>query len=379
MPTAVSDARTAVRVSHHALHTLAARAFSSRGLPPERAERSAQALCYGDLTGMDSHGVANLIPLYLRLFDEGRADPAAEPRVLTDLGAAVLLDARGALGLWQATDAMDLAVERAAEFGVGAVSVRGATHLGCAGYHAKRAADHGMIGLVTSNCGRQRIARPPGGAVTLLGTNPLSLAAPAGQHPAFVLDMSTTAAPTGRVRAAARAGQRIPAGWLADARGTAVTDPAAFDRGAAHLLWLGAAPGGDGGFKGYGLGLMVEVLSAVLSGSGTGPAAEALAGDGRPQGRDDDIGYFALALAPALLRPDEDVHQGTESLFGALLDCPPSDPAHPVVYPGVPEARRSEERMAEGVPLDPAVYDGLRVLAAELGVAGFEASAAVNG
>ncbi|MFB9798998.1 Ldh family oxidoreductase, partial [Streptomonospora salina] len=248
------------------------RILTAHGLPAERARPAAEALCYGDLCGHPSHGTANLTRIYLPALAEGRMDPHAEPVTRTDHGASVLVDARRAPGLWHAGTAVDTAVERAQRHGVGLVSVRGATHFGCAGHHAARAAERGTIGIVAANCGRQRIAPPPGGLAPLLGTNPLSVAAPAVPGYPFVLDMSTTAAPTGRVREAARAGRDVPAGWLADSGGAPVTDAAAFDRGEAHLQWLGA--GADthsgGAYKGFGLGLAVEVLAALLPGAGLG-------------------------------------------------------------------------------------------------------------
>lgn len=361
-PQAPPDHGTVV-VDHDALLDLTAGVFAHRGLPRRRAEESAHALCHGDLTGPRSHGLANLTRLYLPLLDEGRADPTAEPRVLADLGAAVLWDARRALGLWAASEAMDLAVERAARHGIGLVSVRGATHLGCAGYHALRAVEHRMIGMVAGNCGRQRIARPPGGTVTMLGTNPLSVAAPAGGHPPFLLDMSTTAAPTGRIRQAAREGRSLPEGLLCDDTGAAVTDAASFDAGHAHLMWLG---GEVGRYKGFGLGLMVEVLSALVPGAGLGPHPDALDGDGRPSGRDDDIGFFVAAVAPDALREGADTD--AETLFGSILACPPSDPAEPVRYPGWHEYHRAWKRRREGVPLEASLYTELVEEAARIGL-----------
>ncbi|WP_083976912.1 Ldh family oxidoreductase [Kitasatospora azatica] len=360
--------RPGVLVRYPELLRFTAEVFADRGLPAARARTAAEALCYGDLTGLTSHGLVNLTRLHLPLLDERRADPLAEPERLTDLGAAVLLDDRRALGLWAAPAAMDLAVERAATHGIGLVSVRGATHLGCAGFHTLRAARRGMIGLLAANCGRQRIARPPGGRPAMLGTNPLSVAAPAGGrlHP-FVLDMSTTAVPTGRVRAAARAGQRIPEGWVADQDGAPVTDPAAFDRGEAHLLWLGSRPE-TGAFKGYGLGLVVEVLGALLAGAGLGPAQQALAGDGGPTGRDDDIGYLTLAVAPGALRDGAEFAAQATGLFGSLLDCPPVDPTRPVSYPGHPEGELAARQLISGVHLSPARFQELTELAADSGL-----------
>ncbi|MFI8829586.1 Ldh family oxidoreductase [Streptomyces afghaniensis] len=353
----------AVRVPYPGLLAFVTQVFRARGLPEDRAGTAAEALCHGDLTGFTSHGITNLTRLYLPLLDSGRCDPRAEPRIVTDRGASVLLDARRALGLWAATEAMDLAVERARRYGVGMVSVRGATHFGCAGHHALRAVRHHMVGLVTANCGRQRIVRPVGGRSPMLGTNPLALAAPAGDRPPFVLDMATTVAPTGRVRAAARAGQSVPAGWLQDDDGGPVTDPAAFDRGQAHLRWLGGDPD-TGGYKGFGLGLLVEVLSALVPGAGIGPREETA----EPAGPDDDIGCFLLAVAPGRLRPEAAFRSDAAGLFGALLGCPPVRADEPVSYPGWPEDARSRERRAHGVPLEPALHRELLDLARSSGL-----------
>ncbi|POX49317.1 lactate dehydrogenase [Streptomyces sp. Ru71] len=358
-PTAPDPTR--VLVDHTALRTAVTGLFAGHGIPAARARLAADALCHGDLTGMESHGMFNLTRLYLPLLESGRCDPGAEPRTLTDLGACAVVDARRALGLWAAAEAMDDAVARAQRHGVGLVSVRGATHFGCAGFHAVRAAHAGMIGVVASNCGGQRIARPPGGAVAMLGTNPLSVAAPALDGHPFLLDMSTTVAPTGRVRIAARSGTEVPAGWLEDAAGDPVTDPSAFDRGEAFLRWLGGTAD-TGVHKGYGLGIAVELLAAVVSGAALGPAPDALDGDGRPHGRDDDIGFFLLAIAPEVLRPGADVAGTTRSLFGALADCPPAPGAEPVRYPGWREAELAAERRRDGIPLPGYLYRELATL-----------------
>ncbi|KJK35168.1 lactate dehydrogenase [Streptomyces variegatus] len=362
-----SDGDTGVRVPYRGLVSFVADVLRVRGLPEHRAGTAAEALCHGDLTGFTSHGITNLTRLYLPLLDSGRCDPGAEPRIVTDHGASVLLDARRALGLWAATEAMDLAVERARQYGVGMVSVRGATHFGCAGHHALRAVRHHMVGLVTANCGRQRIVRPVGGRAPMLGTNPLALAAPAGDRPPFVLDMATTVAPTGRVRAAARAGQSVPVGWLHDDDGEPVTDPAAYDRGQAHLRWLGGDPD-SGAYKGFGLGLLVEVLSALVPGAGMGPQEE----KAKPSGPDDDIGCLMLAIAPGRLRPEAEFRTDAAALFGALLGCPPVRADEPVRYPGWPEDARSRDRRAHGVPLEPALHREMLDLARKSGL-GFPA------
>lgn len=339
-----------VRLDYGDLVSFAAGQFADRGVPAPRAHRAAETLCYGDLTGLTSHGLANLRRLYLPLFEHGRVDPAATPVVRNDLGACALVDAGRSLGLWAAADTMCSAVDRAARHGVGLVSMRGATHIGCAGAHAVLAAERGMIGVVATNCGGQRIARPPGGALALLGTNPLSVAAPALPGHPFVLDMSTTVVPTGRIREAARHGRAVPAGWLADESGVPVTDPAAFDAGEAYLRWLGGDPE-TGAYKGFGLGLAVEVLAAALSGAARGPAPDAMRGDGRPHGRDDDIGCLFLAIAPGTLRPGEDTDSVFAELFGTVSECPPVPGRPPVRYPGWWEAQRAADHRRAGVPV----------------------------
>lgn len=352
-----------VRVDYDELRAFVAAVFAGRGLPGDRAQEAAAALCYGDLAGHGSHGVVNLTGLYLPLLDAGRADPRAQLEVITDRGAAALVDAHHAVGLWAASEAMSMAVDRANAYGIGLISLRAGTHFGCAGYHATQAVRHGMVGIVASNCGRQRIVRPPGGQVAMLGTNPLSVAAPAGGNHPFVLDMSTTAVAAGRVRQAAQAGRPVPPGWLADDEGNTVTDAAAFDRHAAHLQWLGS--GSDtGAYKGFGLGLMVEVLAALVPGAGVGPSPEALSGKGAPSGRDDDIGFLVAAIAPGALRAGEDFERDAHGVFAALLACPPVSGGAPVGYPGWPEGERARHNRRHGVPLAAPVFAGLRDLAA---------------
>jgi LDH2 family malate/lactate/ureidoglycolate dehydrogenase len=350
---------TTIRVPYAELLSRTSDVFRRLGVPDERAVTAATALCYGDLTGHTSHGLFNLSRLYLPLLRDGRADPRAEPTVTHDLGACAVVDSRRALGLWAAAEAMDAAVERASRHGIGLVSVRAATHIGCAGFHALRAIRRGMIGVVASNCGGQRIVRPPGGTVAMLGTNPLSVAAPALADRPFVLDMSTTVAPTGKIRVAERRGEPIPPGWLVDSAGAPVTDPGAFDRGEGYLRWLGGDPE-TGAYKGFGLALVVELLAALLPGAAVGPDRAALAGNGRPHGRDDDIGLLLLAIAPEMIQ--EGFAGRAQAMFGALTECPAADPGEPVRYPGWWEGERARANLRLGVPLPATVHAELVAL-----------------
>lgn len=343
------------------LRGFTARALEACGLDREDAGRAAEALCHADAVGMDTHGVVNLPRIYAPRLRSGEIDARATPEVVSERGGAATLDGHDGLGLLVGSVAMDEAVARAARHGVGAVAVRGSSHMGSAGYYAGRAVRAGMIGLATTNLGSQRIVRPPGGLEPMLGTNPISVAAPAGALPPFLLDMSTSVVSTGQVRAAQRRGEPIPEGWIVDDDGRPVTDPFAYDEGTAHLLWLGGAPA-TGAYKGYGLGLLVDVLAGALSGARVGPSSEP--GDG---GVDRDVGHFFLALDVGAFRPPAEFAAAMDAMLGALRACPAAGDEE-VAYAGFHEARVAERRGSEGVPLEPEVRAALDRLAADLDV-----------
>jgi LDH2 family malate/lactate/ureidoglycolate dehydrogenase len=184
-----------LRVPVDALTDFATEVFMAHDIPEPRARMSAEALCYGDLTGNPGCGLASLGRTYLPLFEQGQVRAGAEPLIIADRGAAALIDCRRALGLWAVSDAMDRAVARAGRYGVGLVSMRGVSAFGLASHHAARALPHGMIGLVLATGGEQNPARE--------GVNPLGLAAPAGAYPAFVFDLDAEGLAVGPVPATA--------------------------------------------------------------------------------------------------------------------------------------------------------------------------------
>ena len=346
-------------VAPEALRAFTASVFRACGMEEGPAAEAARSLCYADEVGMDTHGVANLAGLYVPRLRDGRVDPRARPEVVSERGGAALIDGHDGLGLHVGVIALDEAVARAREHGVGAVAVRRSSHLGSTGYYTARAAEQGMVAFALSNCGTQRIARPPGGADRMLGTNPLSAGAPAGELPPYVLDMSTTVVPTGRVRAAQAAGERIPPGWLVDDDGNPVTDPAAYDEGRGHIQWLGGTPA-TGAYKGFGLGLLVDILAGSLPGAGNGPLGE-------PEADDANVGHFMLALDVSAFRPLADFEATMDAVLGALVGSRPLGDGQ-VQYPGRVEARVAAERAASGIPLAPHVATALDGLARELGV-----------
>lgn len=315
------------------------------GMPEEPAAIAATAMVYADLSGIDSHGISMLIS-YEKLRDSGHLNVRAQPVVERENTAMALLNADGGLGHPAAVTAMNLAVDKARSAGVGIVSVHNSRHFGAAGYYAKLAAEAGLIGLVTTSA-RVVSVVPPGAAVPRLTTNPIAFAAPARHNPPFLLDMSTSTVASNKVRAHDLRGEAIPEGWVVDESGSSVTDPGAAMSWIHHRTGGGLTPlGGStatGGHKGYGLAVMVQILSAALSGAD-------LAVTRRP-GAAGDIGHFFLALDPAFFRPGGEFLADVDELLDTLRATPPARPETPVQVAGDPERNCRELRRKRGIPL----------------------------
>lgn len=328
------------------------------GLPEAQAGATAELLVEAELAGIESHGVGLLV-LYRDLLAAGRVVAGGEPSVAVDRGAMAVLDGGGGFGHRVSLMAAELAADKAAALGVGAVAVRNSNHFGAAGLYVRRIAARGLVGLCTTAVWRPAIV-PTGGREPMLGTNPIAFAAPGRRNRPFLLDMATSTAAIGKARVKLFAGERLPEGWALDAAGNWERDPE-------RLL---ASPrlsplGGDvehGGHKGYGLAAMVEVLSTTLAGAAFAPLRPA---DGRPC----DVGHFFLALDPAFFRPDGGFEEELDGLLDALRATPPLEAARPVQVAGDPEYRRESERRSHGIPLPATLVDRLRQIASDAGAA----------
>jgi LDH2 family malate/lactate/ureidoglycolate dehydrogenase len=318
------------------LKNFVASVLMKNGVSPAGSQVAADVLLFADSRGIHSHGVGNLHRIYLPRIRSGAIVPSAEPRMVADHHAVCLIDAQHGLGIATAPQAMEEAIRRAQQFGIGAAAVRGSSHFGSAGYYAVMAERRGMVGMAFSNLGSQTIARHPDGRMALCGTNPLSVAAPSEQHPAFALDMSTTAVSTGKVRSAMRRGETTPPGWLVDDEGGTVTDPARYFERTAHLQFLGG-DGPSGGYKGFGLALMVDLLAGILPGAYVGPDSRLFEPGGHGTA-DQDIGHLFLALDIAKFRPLGEFRADLDRMLSAVLQSPGRPGRPPAVYPGYPEA-----------------------------------------
>jgi LDH2 family malate/lactate/ureidoglycolate dehydrogenase len=288
-------------------------------------------------------------------------DPAARPARERGRAALSLFDARNGWGHHAGRVAMDDAIERAVDLGCAVSVVRNSNHYGIAGWYAMRAAERGMIGLSLTNT--SPLVAPTRARVPMLGTNPIAVAAPAGHHGAVVLDMATSTVPIGRIEVAERRGDPILKTWAINADGLPATSLAEARAGA--LLPLGGEEA-TGGHKGYGLSLVVDMLTGVLAGAAFGPNILGLFSTEGPS----DLGQFYLALDPDALGAVGTFASRLESLIDQLIAAPliPGSPG-PVLFHGQPEAERAAFQARRGIVIDAEHHRSLVTLGDRLGVA----------
>jgi len=339
--------------------------FRQIGCPEKDAQTAAIALLSADLRGIDSHGVARLIG-YVRLQEAGRANTKPNIRIIHETPSTAVVDGDSGLGLVVAPFAMQVAIEKAEKVGTGWVSVQNSNHFGIAGYHALQAVQQDMIGIAMTNA--SALVAPTFSIERLLGTNPICVAVPAGEEPPFVADLATTTAANGKLEILQRKSEDAPLGWIQDKDGNASTNPHELKTGGA-LLPLG----GDrdhGSHKGYALGAVVDILSAVLSGANYGPWVPPFpAYVPMPTGMPGKgIGHFLGAMRIDAFRPADDFKYHMDKWIRRFRSATPADGHDKVLIPGDPEREMEAQRQVSGIPLVSSVVEDLKTLAAKLKV-----------
>ena len=346
---------TATLVTAENLRRLISDIFHRLGVPEEEARMAADVLVLADLRGVDSHGVSNYVEaIYVPGLKGGIINPTPKVHIVRETPATALIDGDEGLGMVVGQKAMKVAIDKAKEVGAAFVSVRNSRHFGMAAYYSMIALPHDMIGISMTNATANVL--PTFGRESRLGTNPISLAAPAGKEPPFILDMATSAVAVGKIIIANRLGVPIPEGWAADAEGSPTTDPEVA-RQARRFLPLGGTRE-QGSHKGYSLAVMVDILTAVLSGA---TISANLA-------RDRSIGHFFAAIRIDAFRPKEEFKADIDAMLQGLKTTPPVEGEERVYYAGLIEHETLQERTANGIPLASQVADYLRSISKELGV-----------
>jgi LDH2 family malate/lactate/ureidoglycolate dehydrogenase len=336
------------------------------GMREEDARTTAELLVETDLRAIDSHGVS-MLPMYEKMREQGTLNMTPARTLVRDTPVLALIDADRGLGHPIARDAMLLACEKARHSGVGLVGVRNSHHFGATGLYAEMATQQGMLGLVTSSTSVAGVI-PTNGADPLLGTNPIAFAAPAQRHAPFVLDMSTSTVAVNKVKVYALNGKFLPSGWVVDGQGQPVRAPAEA-LALCHAQQNGGLTplGGDietGGHKGYGLSVMVQILSSALTGGSFSPVRNREARGPVPH----NIGHFFLAIDPRAFRDEGELERDVDEVIDVLTGSRPSNAQRPVQVAGDPERAARREREVSGIPMPEALLTQLRAIAGKAGV-----------
>lgn len=345
---------TFVRVAKADLFAFARRVFEAAGMPPENAALVADNLTQGELHGMGSHGVSRLLPIYVKRLRVGAVNPNPNITVVQRKGSTAVIDGDNGPGAVVGTAAMRLALELAQEHCSGWVAARNSNHYGAAFLYTRPALSLGMIGL-TSTAAVPQVA-PYGGNAAALGTNPLCIAVPGGERGPLILDMSTTVVARGKVQLAALEGKPIPLGWAVDAQGRPTTDAVVASKGRMVPL---------GGYKGYGLALMVEVFSSILAGAAFGRGIGELFAD---FDRGQRMGHFFGALDVSAFMPVDEFRRRIDDLITYVKGTPLAEDAEEILVPGEPEARKAAEYRVTGIPIEQDVVATINAVAADLGI-----------
>lgn len=333
-----------------------ARIFEAIGIPAADAALVASSLVGANLRGHDSHGVIR-VPQYVDLLERGEYQIGVELRIESDCAAAVVCDAQWGMGQIQAHRLLDLILPRAQALGLAAGTARRSGHIGRLGEYAERAASAGLILLATvNNHGAGQRVAPPGGSAPRLGTNPLCVAVPTASDP-IVLDFGTSVAAEGKVRVYYINGkQPVPDGWLLDQAGRPTTDPSVLYEPPLGTI---RPMGGAQAYKGFGLGLVLDMLAGGLSGGHTSHP-------GAPPAKGNDV--FFLAIDPDRFAGRETLVKEASQLAGYVRDCPRIEGIESILLPGDPERLMLHQRSRQGIPLSEAHWSRLTDLAARLKV-----------
>jgi LDH2 family malate/lactate/ureidoglycolate dehydrogenase len=320
------------------------------GVPDGDAGILVDVLLSGSLRSVPGQGQGvQQLPVYSDRIKAGVVDVNARSSLVSRHNGVALVDARRGLGSVAATRAMTLALELAAEHGVGAVGVRDSTHFGIAAYYAMLALPHDFIGIAFSNAGPE--IAPWGGTQAVLGTNPWAVAVPAGSELPIVLDLANSTSGKGMIGWYLREGRAIPDDWALTAGGDRTTDP---ELGAAGTLFP------LGGPKGYGLAVVVDALTGVLTGSAFGLACFGAQWQ--------NVGHLLVALDISRFGPVADFKQRLDALISQIRSSPLAPDADAIYLPGELEFRREQERRRDGVPIEAGRFQALAALGRELGV-----------
>jgi L-2-hydroxycarboxylate dehydrogenase (NAD+) len=345
-----------VLVGEAALRRTVAQIFEKLGVSHEDAAVGADVLTMTDLRGVETHGVSNMLRMYVRDYRAGKLDARPGWRIVRESPGTAVIDAEKRLGIMVGPRAMRLAVDKARAVGVGAVTVMNSGHFGAIGHYAMQAVEHDMVGVCFTGAGLSVV--PTFASKPLLGTNPIALAAPARHEAPMLFDAATSAIAGNKIRLAIRIGSPLLPGWVTDKEGSPIMEEKpVFDRDEYYQAPLGGTRE-QGSHKGYGFALMAEVLSTMLAGALPTMLAP---GSGSKN-------HFAAYNIEAFTDVEQ-FKSSMDDMLRTLRTAPPAPGQDRVLYPGLSEHEEMEHRRAHGIPLHKEVIEWFDGITAELGIA----------
>jgi LDH2 family malate/lactate/ureidoglycolate dehydrogenase len=317
----------------------------------EEASLVAENLVVADMRGIDTHGVYMLRNIFERV-KAGLMFIPTRIKIIEDKGATALIDGGNGIGQVAAKHAVDLSIQKAKDYGIGLVLVRNTNHIGILSFYSNMVAKEGMIGIVA--CNSAPSMAPWGGVTPFFGTNPLSIAVPSPSTP-VILDMSMSVVARGKIRRAQRLKEKIPTGWALDENGNPTTDPDKAMKGV--LLPIG-------GPKGYGLAMMIDILSGVLSGSNYGPNVKTFHRLEGPTG----IGVAVMAIAINRFMPLDQFLDLMKGYMDSVRQCKKAEGTARIYLPGEIEAEKELESVRNGVEIHESTITTINQILEELGI-----------
>ena len=350
------EKNTARRILFADLKDFCCKAYIKAGVPASEAEIVADLLARADLRGVETHGVTRL-PIYIQRLQKGYVRAVCKITTIKEKGPTAFLEAHGSMGHVVAHRAMEMAIEKAAEHGIGWVSVKDSGHFGVAGHFPMMALAKDFIGYTVSNSAP--MMAPWGGRDRIIGNNPLAYAFPADKNLPVVLDFSCSVVSSGKLILCRKKGEKIPLGWACDKNGLPTEDPYEGYEGGGSLAPIG-------GHKGYGMVLVHEMLTSLLTGGKWTQNIKSLY-------EEDETGnqgtcHSFMAIDPDCFIGKERFKREMDRYIKSVKESAKAQDATEILMPGEPEFRTETERLKDGIPLVPATIKELAALGESLGV-----------
>jgi len=345
--------------------------FTKMGLTESSAREASEVLVAADIYGVESHG-APRFPNYINRLRSEAVKSNPQIRIVRELPSIATIDGDNGLGMVVGRQAMNMAIEKARITGAGFVSVRNSNHYGIAGFYARMALEHDMIGFSMTNTGSGGSTPPTLGTTGMFGTNPIAVAAPTKTEPAFVMDFATSVVAAGKLQIASRREHDVPLGWIVDKDSNPTTKPDE-RTGGGYILPVGGFRE-TAGHKGYGLMLLVDILSGVLSGAGVGANAAKLSAEGAQSERDRTLGgaantgHFFGALRIDGFRSPDEFKEEMDEMFRVIRSSEKLDGVDRIIIHGEDQWEAEKYRRANGLPLDIPTYESLLAVSEETGI-----------